>query len=434
MIFVKAGKPVLHTLTFVDPNSSNAPVTGKVYADLSGVVLGYYSSAGVRTTVTASSYLTLTEESGGEYRLRFTPDAGLGDRWWFLHFTYPTGTQEFLFTARYWVGSTKQVLQTGDSVYLSLYLNDPSGTAVTGEVLGNFQAANLNRIANDGTAVQTDEDASLTLTEVGSGYYTLSFTPASGEAGTWGLSYIEPVGTEEREGIETFYFWDGVFSSRIAEIVADAAGHAVGQYPNILANALTSALREYSSYFPLKVLYTFAGDGTTFDIPTASLSAWVNGWSSILSIEHPAGNRVPEYLRPGSGYIEYEGTGGRVIRLLEVTPATGSNALVRYKAIHGDTSTVPDGHLEAVFQLGAADMLRSLSNLSVQEHSVAMGAEAMLDMQTRSGQYANNGEALRNMAIAFLRRLRGPEAIQVRLSGQNASPFGDGISLTHEDI
>lgn len=128
--------------------------------------------------------------------------------------------------------------------------------------------------------------------------------------------------------------------------------------------ALEQALLHYSGDHPAEATQTFAGDGATydFDLEADVAAGFDRGWSRVLEVESPTGERTPA-LVDGRYWMVLRGTG--TLRFLQDTPAAGSNIAVvhtrPYPFPDDDPATdlVPDQHHSAVAALAAANLARN---------------------------------------------------------------------------
>jgi hypothetical protein len=165
--------------------------------------------------------------------------------------------------------------------------------------------------------------------------------------------------------------------------------------------AIDAAAREHSRYRPYRRLHQYTGDGISFDFALGVApgpSDWEQGYSQILSVEYPAGQREPQLLEDGD-WVIYEKITGPVLRLLNDTPGAGKTIVITYTVRHQiseSNSTIPDSDFEAVAHLAAAFALQSLSNRYLQNTSATISADA-IDNRSKSFDAAQNAERERKI-------------------------------------
>jgi len=116
--------------------------------------------------------------------------------------------------------------------------------------------------------------------------------------------------------------------------------------------SLSDALEEYSGDSERILATDVSGTGSVFDLP----ATFVEGWSTIKSVESPIGSRPPIYLVEGSDYEVVHTGSGTKIQFVSVNPSLPFR--VSYRALHtidgleSETSTtVPAAHRKAVILL-----------------------------------------------------------------------------------
>jgi hypothetical protein len=139
--------------------------------------------------------------------------------------------------------------------------------------------------------------------------------------------------------------------------------------PHDLDPFLDEALRRYQRARPRHAAFTVAGDGSAYDfaLPDGTLyssaPAWVVGYSAVLSVEFPAGEREPVYLEQDA-YALWPRDVPTALRLLFETPATGQSARVTYSVPHTlseAVSTIPSTDADVVLNLWARAVCVSLA-------------------------------------------------------------------------
>lgn len=134
-----------------------------------------------------------------------------------------------------------------------------------------------------------------------------------------------------------------------------------------LPGSIEAALAEFSKDRPRHSSKSFTGDGSAYDhdleTPDSGEGTFQPGWSRIVSVEWPTGEREPEWLDP-SRYILYPAD-GYVVRFLYDTPGSGDGVEITYTCQwpHPDkaaaTDLIEDVYYHAVAALAAANLAQA---------------------------------------------------------------------------
>ena len=129
---------------------------------------------------------------------------------------------------------------------------------------------------------------------------------------------------------------------------------------------IQDAVAFYSLIKPDTAFFDEAGDGAAYDF--AVPSDWQDGFSAVVSVEYPQGDRIPTFLDMLE-VTPYDDTGGTVIRLQATTPASGKTARITYTRLHilgteATGTTIADSDKEA------------LGHLATHRFAMRMAAEA----------------------------------------------------------
>ncbi len=167
------------------------------------------------------------------------------------------------------------------------------------------------------------------------------------------------------------------------------------------ARAIAQALTRYAQVRPVIAVQDYPGDGSTFDL--ALPTGYVEGLSTILSIEYPLGERVPALLET-SAWSLYRTTTALKLRLLSTTPATGKTARVTFTKPHVVDvagSTVPVTDEAAVGDLAAAVGLRELAALYANTQDPTIAAD-VVNYRSKSEEYLRLAKELEGRYRAHL--------------------------------
>lgn len=157
--------------------------------------------------------------------------------------------------------------------------------------------------------------------------------------------------------------------TRLDQILQDAAGRLAAAARD---GAIFQAIADYSRDRPRRVVLDIAGSGA-FDL--ALPADWVEGFSHIVSIEYPAGRRDPVVLESGAWSL-YTTPAGKVLRLLDVTPASGETVRINYTVPHRDDgTTLPAADLDALADLAAAIAFEKRATLMAEGRDPTLAAD-----------------------------------------------------------
>jgi hypothetical protein len=159
---------------------------------------------------------------------------------------------------------------------------------------------------------------------------------------------------------------------------------------------LREAVEEYSTVNPRNKTAVLTGDGvlTTFPLP----AGWVDGFSTLDSIEYPIGNQEPVFLDEAEEYTAdyWDATGGPKIHFYSLVLGLSVTALVKYTALHhvlsqnpvGETTadTIPIKDRYGVASLAAANCCLMLAAYYAQTSDSTIGADAV-DYGSRTERY-----------------------------------------------
>jgi len=123
-----------------------------------------------------------------------------------------------------------------------------------------------------------------------------------------------------------------------------------------IADSIELAARHHSNYKPLEKVADIAGSGE-YDLTLPD--SWEKGFSVILEVEYPQGNRDPTYIEAKDMFL-YQGISGNpVLRLCNATPASGE--IVRLTFTHTHSVTASSATIEDPDFWAAANLAASMS-------------------------------------------------------------------------
>ena len=166
--------------------------------------------------------------------------------------------------------------------------------------------------------------------------------------------------------------------AELQQLVASHLQDAAGKLASVdVVAAIQEALAgRYSKDSPQMLLVDLAGDGVKDEWDLAGITTWQNGFSRIVQIEYPQGERNPEFLTDDDWMI-YESPDGPFLRFAFAL-TNGKAARVKFTARHAtDTSTAPDADLYALGALAAALAARRLAALYSQTGDSSIAADTV---------------------------------------------------------
>ena len=174
-------------------------------------------------------------------------------------------------------------------------------------------------------------------------------------------------------------------------LVNDKAGKLVDptDYNTLIEQAIKG---RYSQDRPLVKAKDYAGDGTAyaFTLPAASgspaLYGWIDGFSSVVSLEYPTGDRPQTFLDPREIRIDFADATTKKLFLDETTPGTGKTLRMRYTTQRAVEADVLLTDVDAIAKLSAALCCRALAGLYAQTSDATIGAD-VVNYRTKSQEY-----------------------------------------------
>ncbi|MDX1491280.1 MAG: hypothetical protein R3332_08335 [Pseudohongiellaceae bacterium] len=128
--------------------------------------------------------------------------------------------------------------------------------------------------------------------------------------------------------------------------------------PGNISSAIELVINRYSKDRPLQLVEDCeVHEDLSVDLP----SGWVNGFSSIVSIEAPIGRNPPSYVNEDYYYVYNLPASSVELRLLTRVVDAGSFLRICYVARHTATDTFFEDDLEALAYLGASVLCDQLA-------------------------------------------------------------------------
>lgn len=176
-------------------------------------------------------------------------------------------------------------------------------------------------------------------------------------------------------------------------LVNDTVGKLVysTDYDTLIAQAVRG---RYSQDRPLIKAKDYSGDGSTyaFDLPpatgTPAYYGWVDGFSSVVSLEYPTGNRPQTFLDSREIRIDFISATTKKLLLDETTPGAGKTMRLRYTTRRETETDVLSTDMDAVIKLAASLCCRALAGLYAQTSDSTIGAD-VVNYRTKSQEYTS---------------------------------------------
>lgn len=176
---------------------------------------------------------------------------------------------------------------------------------------------------------------------------------------------------------------------------------------------IKAALERYSADSPDEVSEDEAGDGGRYYALTgagAVLSAWVDGFSRIVSIEYPAAavasDETPNFLEPESWDDDYWAAGVRYLRLPSHAPAASESMRIRFTAPYTFSGTpagcsIPAQDFYAVCNLAASLCCEAIASKYSHTSDSTINADSV-DHPSRALEFAKRAQHFYKLYLAHI--------------------------------
>lgn len=169
--------------------------------------------------------------------------------------------------------------------------------------------------------------------------------------------------------------------SKISSVLQDVVPFLSTATSGDVEKAIREALEVYDDDAPREVVVDTNGDGTSYDFDLPS--GFVVGFSRIISIEYPVGNRPATLVAPADWGI-YHTPSEAQLRFNDLVPANAAPFRMTYTARHtvddldsATATTVWAHHAEAFVNLCAARCLLRLANRFIHEQESTLNLDAV---------------------------------------------------------
>ena len=176
----------------------------------------------------------------------------------------------------------------------------------------------------------------------------------------------------------------------ISEFQQLVAGHLQDGAAKLSSAEIVTTVQEaiggrYSKDRPQMLIVDLTGDGATLDWSLASVTGWQEGFSRVVQIEYPQGERSPIYLE-SADWLLYDSPTGRSLRFAFAL-SSGKKARVKFTAPHAaDAATVPDADFYAVGAQAASLAARRLAAIYSQTGDSSIAADTV-NYRTKAQEY-----------------------------------------------
>lgn len=196
--------------------------------------------------------------------------------------------------------------------------------------------------------------------------------------------------------------------------------------------AINAGLKKYSGHRPRIVVEDEVGNAS-FDYALTLLADWVEGFSTIKSVEYPVDDTVEaaDILDEDAWQI-YQKPAGKVLRLLENSPVATEDLRITYTAIHTCTDaacSVPAYDEEALQILTAAIFCDMLAAYYSQTSDSTIQADSV-DHKSKASEYSYRARAYRKIYYDHLGIKEGETPAASVTKGQDLLA-GWGDKMTH---
>ena len=163
---------------------------------------------------------------------------------------------------------------------------------------------------------------------------------------------------------------------------------------------IAEAVHRYERHRPREMVKNTTGDGNyDYALP----SEYIDGFSNIIQIEYPAGERNLATIEDDDWTI-YKSEAAIKLRFLHHTPAateTFETLFTTKHKVNSSTDTIVETDFDAVCNLAGALCCESLASYFSQQSDSTIQADAV-EHKTRSQEYASRATRLKKLYIEHL--------------------------------
>jgi len=197
-----------------------------------------------------------------------------------------------------------------------------------------------------------------------------------------------------------------------------------------LESFIQEAVKDFSRFRPRILQVDFTGDGSAYQFTLPA--EFEEGFSTIVNVEYPKGERIPRYLKPYEWIIYKDGTTLK-LHLLTVIPQATKIVRVNYTARHvlsDASSTIPVADEETIIVGACALAAQSLAAHAASTQASALAEETINWLEKRV-HYTTLAEEYRRIYQARL-GFKLDEIAPSAFSAARMPMARERILLTHE--
>lgn len=161
--------------------------------------------------------------------------------------------------------------------------------------------------------------------------------------------------------------------------------------PGNVSTAIGLVINRYNKDRPLQLIEDcLLGEGLVIEMP----EFWVDGFSSIVTIEAPIGRNPPSYVTEDYYYVYDLPASSVELRLLTAVVPIGELCRIRYRAKHTTASTFVEDDLETLACLGAAILCDQLAATYSHDSNATIQADTV-DHVDKARKFSNRARDYR---------------------------------------
>lgn len=181
---------------------------------------------------------------------------------------------------------------------------------------------------------------------------------------------------------------DSALAVQVAAKIKDSSGQITTQDLHL---ALAEALQRYSKDRPRLLVADIPGANVPdYSVPTG----WVDGLSTIVSIEYPAG-LIPEVILDCDAWKLYQAPSGVMIRLLDSSPQSTETVRVMFTTGYTE-ATVPELDSSAVVNLASSLCCRVLAQIYGQTTDPTIAADSV-NYRSKGDEFSRRAKELEGL-------------------------------------
>ena len=170
--------------------------------------------------------------------------------------------------------------------------------------------------------------------------------------------------------------------------------------PGDAQNAIKAAIRRHSRSIGRITHADFPGNGSSFDLSVSSMTGWTNGFSEVVAVEMPQGEREPVYLDEQEVSLYPSNSDPTAVRLAVSTPGTGQTARVYYTVpwpipdTSAATDRLPDTDFDAVVHLAGSIAAQELASRAAGHQRPTIPSASAAGSETEEQRWSRRSQEL----------------------------------------